>query len=276
MEQNEQIKKSAEELIDELFMEEETSEEVLEVTEEVEKACKKDVTQDLLDGSKSKEKMEDPGSNKTLADQVKVAKPKKDDPESRPEEVSDVPDEDEDGKRAKGYDSIQKPNSKTPDVSPKGTFVKADTVEVSKEDFEFLKKAKAEKQEEELRKAKEEQIDLIKAEVEAKTEKLNAEVENLKKSLEESNKLVKAMASKPQAPKSITNIAALEKSFKDEGNELGDNKANSFSKSEILDACEELVKSEKISMEDAISFETLGSMSKDGQIEVEKYLKRKG
>lgn len=265
MDNLEQIKKSAEELIDELFMEEAHEEQDV-----VEKA-KEDVTQDLIDGKKSKEKPEDCGAKVTLADEVKPPKPKKDDEEGRPEQISDVPDVDEDGSRAKGYESVQKPNSKTPEVSDKGTVVKA--FEVSAEDFELLQKAKAEKTEQELKKAKQEQEELIKAEIKAQTESLTNQVEELKKALEDSQKLLKAVAKVPSAPKSITSVAALEKSFTNADDEPV---AKSWSKADILDACEELCKAEKISVEDVIEFENLGTLNNQAKREVEKFLAKKG
>jgi hypothetical protein len=262
---NEQIQKSVDELIEQFFTEEEVS------TEEVVEKAKKDVVPESKDEGES----DKPGPVETKADQVKAPKPKKDNSEGRPEDTQDVPDEDEDGKRAKGYEAVQKPNKAVPESNEKGTMVKAesDKIEITKEEFELLKKAKADREEEVLKKAKTEQADLIKAAVVSATEEIKKENETLKKSIQETQELVKAMAGKPQPSKAVTSIAALEKSF---GSEQNPPAQERFSKAEILDAAEELCKSGAISVEQVIELENSGSASAEVKAAIEKQLKRKG
>lgn len=192
----------------------------------------------------------------------------------RPKQISDVPQNDMDGRRESQYDgaiadasgekepeeadqspSIDQGSSKgrinekpsSPKVAP---FKKS--VEVSEEEFEAFeafKKAQSEaadkaKRDEELKKAevvKREQEELVKSAVDRATESLRKENESLRKSFDETQALIKAIASKPQRPKSITGIDALEKSVAPE-----DKGSETFSKSEMLDAAFDLAKSGKI------------------------------
>ncbi len=235
---NEQLKKSVDELLEEFFAE-----------ETVVKAQASD--------------------SEVLADDVKAPKSKKDDGEDRPEEVSDVPAVDEDGSRAKGYDAVQKPQNKTPEISANGAVVKS--FEVSEEDMAILKKAKAAMVEEELKKAQTVQADLIKSAVVEATQGIREENESLKKSLNETMELVKAFAKQPKQQKSIANIASLEKSFGGDEQPV----AKSFTKNDMLDAAEELVKSNKITDLEYIELNDTGAIyNPAARAEVEKYLRR--
>jgi hypothetical protein len=137
---------------------------------------------------------------------------------------------------------------------PNETTVEKSTFEISKEDFEILKKAKTQKVEEELRKAKKEQTTLIKSAIFDATSALRKENEQLRKSFQETQELIKSMARKPQPRKSVAGVQVLEKSF--EGQEAA--QSNTFSKSEMLDVAEALVKSKQLSVEDVIELEDTG------------------
>jgi len=260
MNKNEALEKAIDAKIDAFFAEEtvETTPAPAAAQETVEKSA--DVMSEIAGKPKQSSLMKDgsdAGPGQTKADEVKAAKPKdeKEGENGRPKEVSDVPNSDEDGSRAKGYEHIQSPNSKTPETSPKGTVVKS-TVEISQEDFEILQKAKEAQKEEQLRKARQEQADLIKSAVKEATKDIQTENAQLKKSLEETQALVKSMAKKPQAQKSISSVQALEKSFDQGGN--GQPVQKSFSKKEMLDVAEELVKSKQLTVEQAIELEDTG------------------
>lgn len=239
------IEKSTDSLIDEFFM---------DITPESEEPVEKAESKLMPNGS-------DAGPSKETADegeQPKKAKSEKEGERGRPKEVSDVPQTDNDGNRAKGYDHIQQENKKTPEISPKGTMVKSeDTVEISKEDYEFLQKAKESQKEEELKKAREEQADLIKSAVSEVMSGMRAENDELKKSLEEQANLIKSIANRPQRRKSVDNIQALEKAFESE-EDANTPKQESFSKSEMMDVAEELVKAGQLTVEQAIELDDTG------------------
>lgn len=201
----------------------------------------------------------------TKADDVMKTAPKSQDDASRgagrPNQISDVPSTDLDGKREGEYDgSIA---SKQKEDEPKETDQvkmggqdkgeqKKDTGPMMKSiseaeyaEFQAMKKAQAEKQKEEvLRKAKEEQKDLIKSAVKEVTAGIVKENTELKKSLAETQELVKAMAERPQRRKSIDGLQALEKSQSEEQG------PTSFSKSEMLDVAEELVMKKSMDFRD--------------------------
>jgi hypothetical protein len=193
----------------------------------------------------------------TKADQVadKAPKAQKDEARGagRPKQISDVPQNDMDGKREGDYDDsiAAKQKEDEPDETDqvktsdqtKGKQDKSQAPmmkSISAEEyaqFEAFKKAQAEKaQEEVLKKTQESQKDLIKAVIKEATASISKENEELKKSLSETQELVKAMAERPQRRKSIDGLQALEKSQSDE-----DQGPQAFSKSEMLDAAEELV-----------------------------------
>lgn len=207
----------------------------------------------------------------TTADAVTKQAPKaqKDDARDagRPKQISDVPDEDEDGKRAGKYDDdIAKKQAEEENEEGKkqaddnrsdqtmGRQEKDAMVgmpmqkTISAQDYaeyETLKKAKEDKAKEEvLKKAKEEQRDLIKSVILEATASIRKENEELKKSLSKTEELVKAMAERPQRRKSIDGIQALEKSQSEEQG------PQNFSKSEMLDVAEELVMKKSMTFRD--------------------------
>lgn len=234
------------------------------------------------------------GDAKTTADAAIASAPAGQDDASRgagrPKEISDVPKNDQDGKRDGTYDatiaaaigeieneeakkqakSIDQTTSgagrvaeapKMKDPRAGGQIMKSVTEDEYAE-FEAFKKAKAEKEEaskqEELKKSedlkKAELQNLIKSAVEQAIEPVKKENQDLKKSLAESAALVKAMAGQPKQPKSITGIEALEKSQNDYSG------PQEFSKAEKLDAAERLVMRKALPADAAIELENTGTV----------------
>lgn len=243
MSNKETLQKSIDTLIDELF------------AEEVEKSI--DIKQDA----------------KTTADAALASVPGSENDASRgagrPKQISDVPSNDEDGKREGSYDaSISEKESDQGDENeeakkqapsidqnsekgriahspkaPESAPFKKSLSEEQFEEYQALKKSAS--QAEELRKAeqtKKENETLVKSAVAAATESIRKENEELKKSIQTTQELVKAMASQPRQSKSITGLEALEKSVRPE-----DKGEETFSKSDILDAAFDLAKAGKIS-----------------------------
>lgn len=248
----EELEKSIDMLIDELF------------SDNVEKSL--DLAQD----------------SKTTADAAINQAPSLQNDESRgagrPKAIHDMPQKDQDGQASKEYDgSISeekkeedqpeinqvsdmsqieekgriKPSSKSPDMAP---FKKS----ISEEEYaEFLafKKSKEEAKAEELKKAETQKTeDLIKAVVEKTAARYESQISTLQKSLAQQESLLKSLSKQPQPSKSITNVEALEKSLH-EGTE---SQRTTFSKSELLDAAEELVKSGQLRDDHVIELENNG------------------
>ena len=240
-EASEELTKSIDALIDELFVEESP------VSEEVEKSMVKDESPETETADEAMKKV--PAAQK---DESRNA--------GRPEQISDIPQKDKDGKREKKYDDAiaekkSDKDGKTAEQSqtqPPKEMKKS--VEISEEEyaeFQTFKKSQEEAAEvEKLEKAKKEQTDLIKSAVAEATQFFKSENEELQKKIEEQGKLLRAMANKPRPAKAITNIAALEKS------ETA--KQATFSKAEVLDIAEDLVKSNRLSMEHVIELENTG------------------
>ncbi len=228
----EELTKSIDSLIDELFAEQEV----------VEKSMAKDIKPDLTADAALKDV---PGSEN---DDTRGA--------GRPKQISEVPDTDTDGKRTGNYDaSIAKENSDAKKKEDKQVEVpeqmKKSISDEEYAEYQALKKAQADKaQEEQLQKARQEQVDLIKSAVSEAVAAVKAENDSLRKSLDEQGELIKAMANKPQKSKAVTGVQAVEKFQKSEGNTL--------SKSEVLDVAEDLVKSGKLSMDNVIEIENSG------------------
>ena len=224
-----ELTKSMDLLIDELFTEE----------EKVEKSMIKDAN-----------------PAKETADAAVKAAPKGEKDESRgagrPEQISDVPQTDEDGARSGEYDKKitkkQEEPKKAEDsqVEPPKDMKKSLSVE-EYEEFMALKKAKTE---ESLAKAQKEQNDLMKSivaeAVKEAVSSIKSENDELKKSLTEQSELIKSMANKPQKSKAITSVSAVEKFQKS---------APEVSKEDLLDIAEDLVKSKKLTMEQVIELE---------------------
>jgi hypothetical protein len=245
--------------------------------------------------------------SETTADEAtaKAPRPQQDEDRNagRSKQISDIPRNDKEGRRASDYDSAiseeqdeEEPDEakdqvaaidqssekghmasepKAPQVRP---FKKSEIDEQEWEEFQEFKKSKAEaeqkQQEEELRKAEEirkaEQEELIKSAVEQAVAPLKEENEQLRKSFQESQELIKAMAKQPQKPKSITNIQAIEKSS------APDDQPETFSKSEMLDAAEELVKAKELPDTAAMELDMYGYVANpEHRARIEKKLQSK-
>lgn len=180
----------------------------------------------------------------------------------RPKQIADVPQTDMDGKREGDYDGSIAAKQKEDEPSETDQVKTSDQTKgkqdksnppmmaksISEEEYaEFVafKKSKEEKQKEEvLKKTRDEQRDLIKSAIKEATSAISKENEELRKSLAETQELVKAMAERPQRRKSIDGIQALEKS------QTEDQGPQAFSKSEMLDAAEELVMKKSMDFRD--------------------------
>lgn len=176
----------------------------------------------------------------------------------RPKDLSQKPYRQANGASTGSYDAT----IAEPAMKPKDETTVSKSVEISAEDYEFLQKAKAEKaaaaEAESLRKANTEQSDLIKSAVVEATADIVRKNDELQKALVETQNLVKSMANRPQARKSISSVASLEKSFVSHEDETAEPK--NFTKSEMLDVAEELAKSgtPKFNMEHVIELENGG------------------
>mgnify|MGYP001293441952 CR=1 FL=1 len=244
------------------------------------------------------------GDAKTTADAAIAAAPKAQNDDARgagrPKQISDVPENDEDGKRDGQYDASiasaqgeeENPEAKkqsrsidqTTSAGRMGEAPKMKDPRLSKSDYEELEafrksKAEAEAQAEELRKSealqkaealkKAELETLVKSAVASAIAPLKQENEQLKKSLNESAALVKAMAGQPQRSKSVTGIEALEKSAPEH---VG---PQEFTKSEKLDAAERLVMKKALPMEAVVELENTGTVyRKDWQQAIEAELQK--
>lgn len=244
----EDLVKSIDAQIDALFAEEET----------VEKA-------DMLKEDKQA---------KTTADAAVNQAPKGQDDASRgagrPDQISDVPNKDTDGKREGKYDDditkkkTDKDGKKEEDsqVEPPADMKKSIS-EAEYAEFEAFKKAKADAaKEEEMKKARVEHSDLIKSAVVEAMKPIQDELvaakrenEDLRKSMSEQGALIKAIANKPQPSKAITSVNSIEKSFT--GSE-DIQKSKAMSKSDLLDVAEDLVKSKALTTDHAIELEQTG------------------
>jgi len=243
----EELNKSIDALIDDLFAE--TAPEAQPVEKSIDIAKDADTTADAATNK----------APKAQKDEARGA--------GRPAQISDVPQIDTDGRREAQYDAAiterdgkeeeneeAKKQAKTmdqvqdkdrsaqkPKAPASAPFKKSeDTVEISKEEFakfEAFKKSQAEESEQ-LRKAefRKEQEELIKSAVQSATESFRKSFEALQTVNQEQAALLKSMSKQPVRPKSVTGIEQLEKSLAPE-----DQGEKSFSKSEILDAAEELV-----------------------------------
>lgn len=270
--QNEDLNKSIDTLLDDIF------------SEDIEKASAIDIA----------------GDAKTNADAAvgKVPKGQKDEARGagRPKQISDVPQVDMDGsrdgeydakitenenkesepdeakKQAKAIDQVSKEghkagSSKAPASRPFKKSENGESEEISDEEykeFQEFKKSKVEaaeaeelKKAEDLKKADEEkQETLIKSAVSAATDDLRKSMDTLQKTNTEQAELLKAMAGRPQRPKSVVGIEQLEKS---QDPDL-DERSETFTKSQMLDAAEELYKSKEIPMEAVVELDNTGTV----------------
>lgn len=283
VEQTDELNKSIDLLLDEVFGEPESTEKSIDIAKDA----------------------------KTTADAVMSQVPASQDDKSRgagrPKEISDVPNKDQDGKRDGQYDasiasgqkedepeeakkqakavdqcssaghSSAQPSGKVAPIrkSEGGEVLSAEEL-AEFEEFKKSKQERAEKaaKEEELKKAetaRKESEELVKSAIAAATAKLAKENEELRKSVQETNALVKAMAAQPMPSKSITNIQALEKSARPE-----DKGEETFSKSDILDAAFELAKAGKIDSNVVSEIEMTGRChSAEARAKIEKFLESK-
>lgn len=249
---------------------------------------------DELFAEKSVEKSLDVASMaSTKADEAvnKAPKAQKDEDRSagRPKQISDVPQTDMDGKREGDYDGSIAAKQKEDEPSETDQVKTSDQTKgkqdksnppmmksISEQEYaEFVafKKAQEEKQKDEvLKKTRDEQRDLIKSAIKEATSSISKENEELRKSLAETQELVKAMAERPQRRKSIDGIQALEKS------QTEDQGPQSFSKSEMLDAAEELVMKKSTDFRDdhLIELENTGFIfDQRARTVLENYIKNK-
>lgn len=283
----EELNKSIDSLIDDIFAEN---------TEDVSKGSPIDIAQDAQTTA-------DAAANQAPKGQMDDARGA-----GRPAQISDVPQNDMDGRRESQYDASITENENKEDEpdetkqspsmdqtqeknriadKPKAPamrpFTKSESGEetpISDEEwnaFQEFKKSQAEaKEQEEIKKAEEmkkaeeqKQADLIKSAVESALEPMKKENESLRKSLSEQSELVKAMANQPQRPKSITGIEQLEKSQDPDLNQ----EPESFTKSDLKDAAFELAKSGKISENVAYEIDMTGTtMDRQARMQIEKYL----
>lgn len=248
-------------------------------------------------------------ASKTTADAAIAAAPKAQNDDARgagrPKQISDVPATDEDGKRDGQYDaSIAAGQSEEENEEAKKQARSIDqttsagrmgegpkmkdprlTKSISEEEyaeFEAFKKARAEEAEkaedlkkseaikkaEDLRKAELET--LVKSAIQSAIAPLQKENETLKKSLNESAALVKAIAGQPQRSKSITDVTALEKSTPES---VG---PQEFTKSEKLDAVERLVLKKALPVDAMVELENTGTVyRKDWQQAIEAELQKR-
>ena len=223
------------------------------------------------------------GEPKELADEVvnKAPKGKKDASrgEGRPVDIHDIPETDKDDK-SKGYDAVQKKEGDMGKDIPEAKQIDKNAKEVKKgyeiskteyEEFMALRKSEDERMVDDLRKSfMAEQRDLIKSAVVEATSSIREENEQLRKSLTEQSDLVKRMAGRPQATKSITSVEALEKSARPS------EQPEHFTKSEMLDVAEDLFKSGKLRDTHVMELENNGYIYDSGaRATLENELKRR-
>lgn len=254
----EELNKSLDSLIDELFAE----------------APEAEVKKSMIKDEKPQ---------KETADEAVRQAPKSEKDESRgagrPKQISDVPQTDTDGERAGKYDSDLVEKETDADAKKKEdaqvevpSQMKKSWEETSEyQEYLALKKAKEQAQQAEiLEKARKEQTDLIKSAVIDATSSIRRENEELRKSLSEQAELIKAIANKPQKAKAITSVQAVEKFQKSEAG------SSKFSKAEILDVAEELQKSKKLTLDNVIELENTGFIyDQEARAILERELKRR-
>ncbi len=263
----EELNKSIDSLIDELFLEESKVEKSLDIAKDA----------------------------STTADQAVNKAPSAQNDEARnagrPKQISDVPNKDQDGKRSSEYDASIAENSKEKDQDEVDQIKEMNQIKeanrakntakdpqiapfqksLSEAEFnEYVALKKAKNEVDEKNKGKE-QEELIKSIVSSVGKRYEGQIEELTKSLKQQESLIKAMANKPQSAKSITNIEAIEKSF-----DKPAKTAEFFSKSELLDAAEELFKAGKLRDTHVIELENNGFIyNQEARETLTKYMESK-
>lgn len=204
----------------------------------------------------------------------------------RPEQISDVPQTDKDGKREGKYDDDITENDDK-EVQPEETKQNKIPEQMKKSisleeyaEYEAFKKQKTEEQErintENLAKAQKEALTSIvedlKKSFTAENDALRKSLEEMKKANDEQSAIIKAMAKRPIQSKSVTGIGQLNKSF-EEGES---NEPKQFTKSDIVNAAMELRKSNKLTDNEVVELDTFGSAANPRiRSMVENYLKNK-
>lgn len=207
-----------------------------------------------------------------LGEQPEMTYEEKEGDRGRPGEVHDVPDIDAELPGGKGYKHIQHETAKIPgadttsaDSEPnefyedlKSKMKKGEAFFINKADYELLREAKRRAREESMQKAKKEQADLMKSVVSSEIAALKGENEELRKSMKETLDLLKNISRVPQPRKSIATAQVLEKSF----GGMSPQDSKTFTKAEMLDAAEALMKSNTIPVEAVIELERSGTVSR--------------
>jgi hypothetical protein len=180
----------------------------------------------------------------------------------RPKELVSIPEGGEEGKREGNYDSdISTENSPSMEASKdekKKEEVKQESplIGISKSEYAEYLSLKQEKEKlnksETLEKALLDQSNLIKSMVNEAVSSFRKENEDLRKALNDQNEKLKAIASKPKASTTVVSMAALEKS------NTAPKSVSYFSKDELLDAAEALVKSGKLKPIHVVELENNG------------------
>lgn len=190
------------------------------------------------------------------ADDAVAAAPK---PESskkdknRPKTTNEVPETDEDGNHAAGFDVVQSKQSEEQDEPGKKIKVPAEmkksTVEISVEDFakfQALCKAESEQHAESLRKSN---LLELKAAMQEALAPIQAENAELRKSIANLEATSKAVSNKPQTPRAVDAQPVERFSKSNQG---------SVSKEQLMDIAEGLFKSGHIQGEQLIELERSG------------------
>ena len=109
----------------------------------------------------------------------------------------------------KEFKAVQQPGAdqeKTPEANQVPAVGMKKSVEVSAEDYDFLQKAKKAQEEEVMKKARQDQVDMIKSAVSEAMARILKENQELKKSMGETKDMVSKIASQPKQPKAITDV----------------------------------------------------------------------
>lgn len=240
---------------------------------------------------------------KTKADEVASKAPKGQKDEARgagrPKQISDVPQTDQDGRRAADYDASISEKGKEKDqeeadqvkemnqIKARGgqdsskpkqaPYMKKSISDEEYEELQAFRKAKEDSEVEELKKAEAQKTeDLIKSVVDRTADKVSAkyegEIEGLKKSLNEQLTITKAMANAPRTAKSITGIEQLEKSI-----EAPENKGpETLSKAEAGDLAVEAFEKGVITEDEAVEMDSNGYIyNPDSRRRFEAYVEKK-
>lgn len=195
---------------------------------------------------------------KETADEAVAQAPKSEKDEKRdagrPKQISEIPQTDTDGNRAGDYDgkiAMEHKDAKKPE-DPQvevPSIMKKSLTDSEWQEYQDLKKAReAATRQEDLRKARQENADLIKSAVVEAVSGLRGENDDLRKALKEQGDLIKSMANKPQKGKALTNVQAVERFQKSQN-------AETMSRVEVLDVAEDLFKAGKLEMNSVIEME---------------------